>query len=94
MWFYEPSKEALKRWSLYSKMQPDRMRSECGRLDATLNEVTRYGPHQECARRSKGKPFKVILYFDGSFNHEFFVDSIEQGHDAMRYYVEKKLWQK
>ena len=76
--------------SLVSKMQPDRMSSECGRLYATLNEVRRYGPHQECARRSKGKPFEVTLYFDGSFHHEFFVDSIEQGHDAMRYYVEKK----
>jgi len=76
--------------SLYSKMQPKWMSSECGRLDAELNEVSRYGPHQECARRSKGKPFKVILYFDGSFCHEFFVDSIEQGHDAMRRYVEEK----
>ncbi len=90
-WVHEPSKEALQRWALQSQMQPDEMCSECGRLDATLREVKRYGPDQECSKRSKGKPFKVILYFDGSFCHEFFVDTIEQGHDAMRYYVEKKL---
>tara|TARA_R100001509_G_scaffold83897_2_gene47543 strand:+ start:1230 stop:1481 length:252 start_codon:yes stop_codon:yes gene_type:complete len=76
--------------SLYSKMQPTWMRSDCGRFDATLQEVKRSGPHQECARRSKGKPFKVLLYFRGAFCHEFFVDTIEQGHDAMRRYVEKE----
>jgi len=74
--------------SLYSKMQPTWMRSECGRFDATLDDVN---PMKECARRSKGKPFKVILYFRGAFCHEFYCDSIEDGHNAMRRYVEKKL---
>jgi hypothetical protein len=74
--------------SLYSKMQPTWMRSECGRLDAMLDNVDAM---KECARRSKGKPFKVVLYFRGSFCHEFYCDSIKQGHDAMRRYVEKEL---
>lgn len=74
--------------SLYSKMQPTWMRSECGRLDARLDNVDAM---KECARRSKGKPFKVVLYFRGSFCHEFYCDSIKQGHDAMRSYVEKAL---
>jgi hypothetical protein len=73
--------------SLYSRMQPTWMRSDCGRFDAQLADVK---PMKECARRSKGSPFKVILYFRGAFCHEFYCASIEEGHDAMRYYVEKE----
>ena len=73
--------------SLASRMEPTWMRSECGRLDARLERVDAM---KECAIRSRRKPFKVILYFDGSFNHEFFVDSIEEGHYTMRKYVEKE----
>ena len=73
--------------SLYSRMQPTWMRSECGRLGARLERVN---PMKECAIRSRRKAFKVILYFDGSFSHQFYLDSIEDGHDAMRRYVEKK----
>lgn len=74
--------------SLYSKMQPTWVRSECGRLDARLAIVD---PMKECARRSRRKRFKVVLYFDGSFSHQFYLDTIEDGHYAMRRYVEKKL---
>jgi hypothetical protein len=74
--------------SLYSKMQPTWMRSECGRLDARLEKVD---PMKECAIRSRRKRFKVVLYFDGSFSHQFYLDTIEDGHDAMRRYVEKEL---
>ena len=74
--------------SLYSKMQPTWMHSECGRLDARLAIVD---PMKECARRSRRKRFKVVLYFRGAFCHEFYCDSIEDGHNAMRRYVEKKL---
>ena len=73
--------------SLYSKMQPSWMRSDCGLLDARLAKVDAM---KECARRSKGNPFKVILYFRGAFCHEFYCASIEDGHDAMRRYVEEK----
>ena len=73
--------------SLYSKMQPTWMRSECGRLDASLEKVDAM---KECAIRSRRKPFKVILYFDGSFSHQFYLDTIEDGHDAMRRYVEEE----
>ena len=73
--------------SLYSKMQPSWMRSDCGLLDARLEKVDAM---KECAKRSKGNPFKVILYFRGEFCHDFYCDSIEQGHDAMRSYVEKE----
>lgn len=74
--------------SLYSKMQPTWMRSECGRLEAELEKVN---PMKECAIRSGRRPFKVVLYFDGSFSHQFYLPTIEDGHYAMRRYVEKKL---
>ena len=74
--------------SLYSKMQPTWMRSDCGRFDARLEKVDAM---KECAIRSRRKPFKVVLYFRGSFCHQFYLDSIEDGHDAMRRYVEKEL---
>ena len=72
--------------SLYSKMQPSWMYSEDKRLSALITAENRklYPDHP------KGLPFKVVLYFDGSFCHEFFVDSIEDGHEAMRRYVENK----
>ncbi len=73
--------------SLYSKIQPSWMRSDCGLLDARLENVDAM---KECARRSEGNPFKVILYFRGAFCHEFYCASIEDGHDAMRRYVEKE----
>ena len=73
--------------SLYSKMQPTWMRSECGRLSASLVKVDAM---KECATRSRRKPFKVVLYFDGSFSHQFYVDTIEDGHYAMRRYVEEE----
>ena len=72
--------------SLYSRMQPTWMRSECGRLYARLEKVYAM---KECAIRSRRKPFKVILYFDGSFSHQFYLDTIEDAHDVMRSYVEK-----
>ena len=74
--------------SLYSKMQPTWMKSECGRLDARLERVDAM---KECVIRSRRKPFKVLLYFDGSFSHQFYLDTIKDGHDAMRRYVEKEL---
>jgi len=73
--------------SLASRMEPTWMRSECGRLDASLEKVDAM---KECAIRSRRKPFKVILYFDGSFSHQFYLDTIEDGHDAMRRYVEEE----
>ena len=72
--------------SLYSKMQPTWMRSECGRLDARLEKVDAM---KECATRSRRKPFKILLYFDGSFSHQFYIDTIEDGHAIMRRYVEE-----
>ena len=74
--------------SLYSKMQPTWVRSKCGRFDATLENINSM---KECARRSRRKRFKVVLYFDGSFSHQFYLDTIKDGHDAMRRYVEKVL---
>lgn len=74
--------------SLYSRMQPTWMKSECGRLDARLASVDAM---KECAIHSRRKPFKVLFYFDGSFSHQFYLDTIKDGHDVMRRYVEKEL---
>ena len=69
--------------SLYSKMQPSKVRSEDGRLTAILSAENRklYPDHQ------KDKPFRVMCFYNGHYTCDFYCASIEEAHRLMRDYV-------
>lgn len=69
--------------SLYSKMQPSRVCSEDGRLTAILSAENRklYPDHP------KGKPFRVICFYNDHYTSDFYYSSIEEAHRLMRDYV-------
>jgi hypothetical protein len=69
--------------ALYSKMQPSQVRSEDGRLAAFLSAENRklYPDHP------KGKPFRVVCFYNGHYTSDFYYASIEEAHRLMREYV-------
>ena len=69
--------------SLISKMQPDWMHSEDKRLSANLTaeNLKLYPDHP------KGKPFRVVFFYDERFLCEKYYGSIEEAHSAMHDFV-------